>query len=263
MAKAMWKPVGQTATVPVFDTGVSGLTKVFKAINTPWDAAKSGDIAPNDDDIVLQSDTKGNKWGLVALHLSTKEIRDWVWSTYWWSSNDAATGANADFGADRDVSGFTNESVRNQFSHYKMCTVVDFDENDDLTKRYDVELADPNHAQHSLAKALVAAHDLVNKAPGGIAKLAAPNAKVTWCSNPHVESHPGNSHTNCIGCHQHTGVDFNATFYNTTDKEAWSYFPQYGGSRIRSTFPSDFSWALQLHLQGDLSDVLRSRKVAP
>ena len=268
MAKAVWRQLskrgGKTKALPVFDTGVTGVTKIFQALDTAWDVAEAGTRTPEDADIVVQDDSAGNKWGLVAFHLSTKETREWVWSTYWWAPTDPSIGPNTDFGADRDVSQIASDGLRGQLSHYKMCTVVNFEEKDDLEQRYAAELADPTHPQHSLAEALLATHRLVNQAPGGRADLQSTAGPSTWCSDPYVETHPGNTHTNCIGCHQHsaTGVGFNETFY-LSDEAGWKYFPRYGTTRIRNTFPSDFSWGYEFELKPTLSDVLSAHGVQP
>ena len=57
----------------------------------------------------------GDYAALVALHLTTKEIPEWLWTTFWWH-DEAAGGA---YGADRV------EDIQPPFSHYKMDLAFD------------------------------------------------------------------------------------------------------------------------------------------
>ena len=57
----------------------------------------------------------GDYAALVALHLTTKDIPEWLWATFWWH-DEAAGGA---YGADRI------EGIQPPFSHYKMDLAFD------------------------------------------------------------------------------------------------------------------------------------------
>jgi hypothetical protein len=203
------------------------------------------------------------------MHITTKETREWVWATYWWAPNDSDSvrSTNSDFGADRDISGIGSKEMRERLDNYKMCTTVEFAELDDLKQRYAAELADPKHPQHSLATALLAAHEHVNAVPEGgkYPQLVGSSPPATWCSNPFVEEHPGNSHTNCIGCHQHaaTGISFANTFYLGLQESDWPVFPRYGTTRVRNTFPSDFSWGYEFEVKENINRALTKRKLVP
>jgi hypothetical protein len=62
----------------------------------------------------------------------------------------------------------------------------------------------------------------------------------SWCSNPYLEEGAGNAATNCIGCHQHGGID-------VTPEEILGdegRFPHHGRTRVRDNFATDYSWAL-------------------
>jgi hypothetical protein len=285
MAKAIWQPL--TDPVSYYDTGATGLTKIFADVDTTWSAAELGtkQIDPNSKtDMVIAKDDQGAAWGLLALHLSTKETRNWVWSTYFWSPDEVA---KQDFGADRDAQPFfsgaapdeSTKTLREALNNYKMCTTSDFAENDaQLATRYG-DTGDLG----TLTSALLKADELVNAGPRRIGAVdsgafsganlfgkAAPRS--TWCSNPYVETHPGNTHTNCIGCHQHaaTGVAFNETFYLETPKWSWGNFPKFGTTKVRGlpragstapattgTFPTDFSWGGEFEIRPLFQDAIR------
>jgi hypothetical protein len=284
MAKAVWRPLAEP--VAYYDTGVTGLTKIFADVDTTWSAAELGTkkIDPNTKtDMVIAKDDQGTAWGLVALHLSTKETRNWVWSTYFWSPDELAT---QDFGADRDVQPFfsgaapddSTKTLREALNNYKMCTTSDFAERDEqLATRYG-EVGNLG----TLTSALLKADELVNagpRRPGAVDPTVFSGARLfgkasprsTWCSNPYVESHPGNTHTNCIGCHQHaaTGVSFNETFYLETPKFNWINFPKFGTTKVRGlpragsigtettgTFPTDFSWGGEFEIRPMFQDAI-------
>ena len=262
MAKAVWVPVetkGVAARIPFFNTNDKALQKVFSKVDGDWEMARAGEVETNSSQMLVQQDIEGNKYGLVAIHFTTKEIRDWVWTTFWWSPSKAVAAAleaasHLDFGADRRSFG-RNSRDAEIVSHYKMCATTDFDEKADLDAEYAAD-AEKDPAIATLLSALKTSADLVNTSPklkNGKA-LAWSNdggQKGTWCSNPYIESHPGNSHTNCIGCHQHasTGVSFSQTFYLGSKESEWKHFPKYGATRFRNTHPSDFSWGYQFEFQ--------------
>ena len=169
------------------------------------------------------------------------------------------------------------KAMREMLNNYKMCTTTDFAENDtQLATRF-------GNAGNlgTLTTALLKADELVNKAPtsGGKAVTDVDGTKIfgaqapraTWCSNPYVEHHPGNTHTNCIGCHQHaaTGVAFNETFYLASPRSEWNNFPKYGAAKVRGqkraasatatsgTFPTDFSWGGEFEMRPMFQDLIQ------
>ena len=106
------------------------------------------------------------------------------------------------------------------FDHYKLCSVVWFDESDDV----DGGFADD-------APSLAAALASTGAGPGS----------PTWCSNPYIERGAGNAATNCIGCHQHAGTSL------STEQVLAAYDPATGAGRRRSrpSFPADYVFALR------------------
>jgi hypothetical protein len=208
MVKASWQRVDGGEPLPVYDTSAAGLERRLTAENAfAWGAADA--LAdPSSDDIYTLRLPNGNSFRLVGLHIMTKELDQWFWTTLWWSAQP-----DEDFGADRP------SSVPSPFHNYKLCAVAAFDEAD----------PDPGggfDADHpSLARALAATHP---RADGP-----------TWCSNPYLEQGAGNAATNCIGCHQHAGTLLSSEQI-LEDRER---FPEFGRTEQRASFPSDYAFA--------------------
>ncbi len=164
--------------------------------------------------------TPDTKTRLVALHIMTKELRDWAWITLWWSPD-----ADSDFGADRPA------SLTGPFANYKMCVVTAFAEKDKAP-------GESFAAKHpSLADALAATAD----------------GPATWCSNPYLETAERAAKTNCIGCHQSGGTrETTETILASTTK-----FPDFGRKKVRSDFPADYAFTTEGGLE--LAAEMRAR----
>jgi hypothetical protein len=59
---------------------------------------------------------------LAALHIMTKELRDWMWISLWWSNEP-----DSDFGSDRPAG---LSALGGPWGHYKMCVNVAYEEGD-------------------------------------------------------------------------------------------------------------------------------------
>ncbi|MEM6930496.1 MAG: hypothetical protein AAF602_26400, partial [Myxococcota bacterium] len=189
--------------MPVFETSADALAE---RLVTSWDEP-DGFTDPSEDDVYTLTMPSGSSFRLSALHVMTKELDHWLWTTLWWSDDPSS-----DFGADRP------ETLSAPWSNYKMCVSTDFVE------------ADPapwaGLADASLADALAVTH------PG--------EGEPTWCSNPYLEIGHGNSATNCVGCHQHSG---------TAEQSRDILEREDRGRRLeRNNFPADYAWSLT---QGD------------
>ncbi len=152
---------------PVYDTSSSALRARLGG-DASW-SVPDGTSEPPPDATYTLTLPSGTRYRLAALHVTTKELDHWSWTTLWWSDDP-----NTDFGADRPG------AIGAPWSNYKMCVAVAFDE------------ADPDPAagfEGTLADALAVVDD-----------------DRTWCSNPYVEAGHGNAGTNCLGCHQHAGT---------------------------------------------------------
>jgi hypothetical protein len=151
----------------------------------------------------------GTRFRMPALHLVTKELRDWLWITIWWSDKP-----DEDFGADRPEE---IKKLGGPWGHYKMNVAVAFEEKD----------PDPKGGfTGSLGDALAATY-------GGV-------GKPSWASNPYLEKGAPNAQTNCIGCHQHAGTLENSeSILGAPDK-----FPAASRTKVRKNFPTDYTWAL-------------------
>jgi hypothetical protein len=206
LVKARWIPI--TGPIDVYDTSAATLTTKLGAGD--W-GDPSGKANPDPSSIYTMHVEGGLDSRLVALHMVTKEIRDWYWVSMFWS--DAP---KTDFGADRPP------EITGVWAGYKMCTVVDFDEKD--TGAGEQALGTPSASRPSLEPSLA----------GALAATRAFGSK-TWCSNPYLEKGAHNALTNCVGCHQHAGTDL------TTDS-ILSTMPDGSRGRIRENFPADYTF---------------------
>jgi hypothetical protein len=221
--KTRWMP--SSMSVPVFDTSADALTKTLAGEGTFTPEKVKANPGPSQAYTMRLSEKTTSR--LVALHIMTKEQKDWIWITLWWSPDP-----NTDFGADRP------STITGPFANYKMCVATAFDERDPAPGSH---FADP-----SLAAALDAA-----AAAGG--EHAAGENPATWCSNPYLETHSKAARTNCIGCHQHGGSGINEEII-LADETA---FPATSRKRVRTTFPGDYAFTLDGGI--DLASEMRLR----
>ncbi len=214
--KTRW--MTNAAPIPTFDTSAAGLAaKLAGGTFGPGD----GQADPGPDAIYTMRVNDETSVRLTALHIMTKELRDWFWITLFWSDQP-----DEDFGADRPA------TLPGPFRHYKMCVTTAYEEGD----------PDPGAsfaAEHpSLAAALAA---------------AAAEGPATWCSNPYLEVAERAAKTNCVGCHQHGGTnETNATIL--ADPVA---FPDNSRTKLRENFPVDY--AFTTHGGLDLAAEMRAR----
>jgi hypothetical protein len=209
--KATWQRLGAGLPVFAFDTSAESLAqKLAPPGGFGWGPGDR-EVTPGEGSMYTIELPNGNRFGLTGLHIMTKELEHWVWVTLWWSDSP-----ELDFGADRPT-GFPAA-----FSHYKLCSVVAFEEADE-----DPAAAFEDRAP-SLARALAAT------SPGA--------GSASWCSNPYIENGAGNASTNCIGCHQHAG-----TALRSEDLlEDPSTYPDFGRHAQRITFPADYVFSLRV-----------------
>jgi hypothetical protein len=207
IVKASWRRADLGAPMPVFDTTAAGLARRLSGAHEfSWGSA-DGTADPSEDEIYTLRTPSGNVFRLAGLHIMSKELEHWFWITLWWSPEPSS-----DFGEDRP------STLPPPFDHYKLCSVVAFDE-------ADAEPAAGAASRPSLAAALAATH----------AGVGGP----TWCSNPYLEAGAGNAATNCIGCHQHAGTQLRPEDILGSAEE----FPEFGRTEVRQTFPADYVFA--------------------
>ncbi len=209
--KADWRRAQFGFELPSYDTSAAALSEALAHDGEMGWGQGQRQSDPGPDDIYTVTLPNGQRYRLAALHIMTKELEHWQWITLWWS--DAP---DSDFGEDRPQA----LADRGVWRNYKMCTVTDFSEGD--------RDASGGFAQNAptLAAALEAVH-------GGV---GAPS----WCSNPYLEQGAHNMGSNCIGCHQHGGVDVRAEEIIGDEDN----FPDQGRSLLRNNFPHDYTWAL-------------------
>lgn len=208
MVKASWRRVDGTRPLPVFDTSADALERRLTTENAFAWGTPDAYADPSSRDIYTLQLPNGNRYRLAGLHIMTKELDQWFWTTLWWSPRP-----DEDFGADRP------STLPLPWRNYKLCAVAAFDEADpDPGGGFDSD-------HPSLALALAATH----ASEGG----------PTWCSNPYLEEGEGNAATNCIGCHQHAGTRLSSEQI-LADAER---FPDFGRTEQRAAFPSDYAFA--------------------
>jgi len=202
--KASWRRSEIDSPLPVYDTSAAGLARRLAPDGKFSWGEPDGQADPGPDDIYTLRLPNGNAFRLAALHIMTKELDHWYWLTLWWSPEP-----DRDFGADRP------STLPAPFQHYKLCSVVAYNEADPDPRGGFDELP-------TLADSLEAAY----------AGFGGP----TWCSNPYLEEGDGNAGSNCIGCHQHAGTGLRSETILANP----SAFPDHTRQLVRADFPSDY-----------------------
>jgi len=211
IVKASWRRAGIGTSLPVFDTSAEALERRLAPDGKLSWAEPDGQADPGPEEIYTLRLPNGNLFRLAALHIMTKELDHWFWTTLWWSPEP-----DTDFGADRPA------ASDSPWDHYKLCSVVAFDEGDpDPSGGFADDLP-------SLGASLAATHD--------------PDGGRTWCSNPYLEEGDGNAASNCVGCHQHAGTGLRSEDI-LTDAER---FPDHGRRLVRAAFPSDYVFGVSV-----------------
>ena len=201
----------QRLPLPTYDTGAKTLAAKMSATDADQGAWGKGvgSADPDDASIYTVGLSDGTKFRMPAMHIVTKELREWLWITIWWSDKP-----NEDFGADRPDE-ITN--LDGPWKNYKMNVTVSYEEKD----------PDPRGGfDGSLGDALEASYNGVGKP--------------SWSSNPYLEKGAPNAQSNCIGCHQHAGTNENSE----SILAAPDTFPQAARTRVRKNFPADYLWAV-------------------
>ena len=263
MIKTSWKDLA--GGIAVHDTSGPAMSALMSegtwpGANHPTKKPPLASPPPTSDQIYTNETANGRKFGLVGIHFVTKDVRDWVWISLWWSPD-----SSKDFGADRPASVASfNGGV---WANYKMCVGTAFDE------------ADPQPwssytgTQSALGASIKAVYDTIqtqidrgivgpiaagvddsNFAQGARGPWAAPhNKNTTWCTNPFVEVQAGNGRTSCIGCHQLVLTESQGLIPNRGPANFFEsilgYDPQFGRSQNFKNFSADFSWAFQGQFQ--------------
>jgi hypothetical protein len=217
VVKADWRRSDFGAELAVHDTSADTLARhVADGAVADWaeSEAESEGVPtadPGPEDIYTVTVPGGQRYRLAALHIMTKELDHWLWTTLWWSADP-----DSDFGADRPTS---ISELDGPWRNYKMCPVAWFTEED----------PDPGAAFADSAPSLSAALAAAHPRGGG----------PSWCSNPYIEEGPGNAATNCIGCHQHGGTGLLSETILDDPR-----FPAHGRAQVRNNFATDYSWAV-------------------
>ena len=239
--KAIW--ARDDNTVDIYDTSASG---VAQALTGDQEWLPSCEVGPcripgNDPALdasmfsthVKYMDGQESSFHLTAMHIATKEARDWTWTSLWWSPKP-----NEDFGEDRPswFGSYKEKQADHTFRsrtfpalrNYKMCNATGYLELDEnlLAKVKDFQV---DKGDRSLEGALLSAYSHGVSRPRGSPETGV----LTWCSNPFVEKDPGMSDTNCMGCHQHAGPE--GDMASVRDQE-------------RNIFPADYAFSYEFFM---------------
>lgn len=263
MVKTTWNDLSKG--VPVVDTSAAAVAAAIKEGTWPGPSHPRKKMLtmahPGESSIYTNISTTGTKYGLTAIHFSTKDVREWVWVSLWWDPN-----ATNDYGADRPASiDAYNGGV---WKNYKMCVVTAFTEDDSQPwKTYTGSMKSLGGSIQSAYQALQeqisdGADEVAGANPNDLGDLGpwpAPyNKMTTWCSNPRLESHVGNARTSCIGCHQfsftNTGGGTNPVFIEAATH---GHNAQFGRAQSRKNFPADFAWSFWMEFQPTITEAKR------
>ena len=212
--------------LPTYETGAKTLSAKMAGTSDEGGWGKGvGKADPAEDAIYTVGMSDGTKFRMPAMHLVTKELREWLWITIWWSDKP-----NEDFGADRPAE-ITN--LDGPWRNYKMNVSVSYEEQDpDPRGGFDGSLGDALEATYA-----------------GV-------GKPSWVSNPYLEKGATNAQSNCIGCHQHAGThETSESILAAPDK-----FPEASRTKLRKNFPTDYLWAMSSapeRLAGIIDDQVR------
>jgi hypothetical protein len=263
MVKSVWRPLNEG--VPQHQSDSAAMAKLIE--EGTWPTAKTTKH-PTRAEIYTSVSKQGTPWGLRAIHIVTKDVREWVWITLWWDAD-----AKKDFGADvPDSIGRFNGGV---WKNYKMCVTTSFEEGDPQPW---IHYSGP---QASLADSLEATYKAIQQQirDGGkqvldkqfnppkftarsLGPWQAPYDKpTTWCSNPNIESSTGNGRTSCIGCHQGAFTwddarDDRLDFHHLIGGDQ----PQFARAQYRKNFPSDFAWSFDFEFQNIIKQARTQEK---
>ena len=225
--KTSWQEVTSSSQVAVFDTDADSMKKTLEDGEwTPSSYIDSTSLDPSEIYTIelinsLSAPIERARYQLTGLHFVTKDERDWLWISLFWSPD-----ASEDLGADRP-----SDLQETPWKNYKMCVVSDYPE----------AIASPGEEFQKEHPDLAATLEAIKD-----------HAKFhTWCSNPYIEQGKGNARTNCIGCHQHGGTnESSGAIFLDDPKDPLNAqrrlrFPHSSRSKVRNNFPADYLWSLR------------------
>jgi hypothetical protein len=203
IVKADYRRADFDLTMPAFDTSAEGLAARLSAPAPSW-SVPDGEVDPSPDSIFTLTLPTGERYRLAALHVMTKELDHWTWTSLFWSNEP-----NADLGEDRP------SAVSGVWANYKLCVATAFEEGD----------TDPLASLQDYPSLAAAMQTVAELVPGR-----------SWCSNPYLEEGHGNAATNCVGCHQYAGTG--------KVSEDVLLLEGFGSTMKRNNFPTDYSFAV-------------------
>jgi hypothetical protein len=201
--KTSWRRSEQGFLVEQFATDATSLNRQWQ--NAQWLADENVEPAA-EESFALRLPT-GQKFHLTGMHASLRLQEHWYWTSLW-----LGAGAGQELAADQPA------DWKDPWTHYRLCSVDGWQE---PLRTQTI----PGHWPQPIADVSLAMvdHGLFN-----------------WCSNPYLEPGPNNHKTNCTGCHQYAGLNWNQQdFRQRLTDDFWSLFHRSG-----QPGPADFVWSL-------------------
>jgi hypothetical protein len=119
LVKAEWRRAQFGAALPTYDTSAERMASRLRPDGAAAWGPGDGQADPGPDDIYTVTTPDGAVFRLAGLHIVSKELEHWLWTTLWWSPEP-----DSDFGSDRPA------GIGGPWRHYKMCVATDFAEAD-------------------------------------------------------------------------------------------------------------------------------------
>ena len=116
MVKSAWEKVEDG--IERFDLGPDAWRQAFASSLSVYLPGNQRAATPAADQIFRLRTSDGQEWALRAIHIATKETRNWIWTSFSWSETP-----DTDLGSDRPA-------MPAPWNHYKMTVVTDFIEQD-------------------------------------------------------------------------------------------------------------------------------------
>src|SRR2546430_4971667 len=180
MIKANWAPYVGHLTKPLMggQTGADADEITGELLMPPYGIFKFGNAAYATSGMVTITDENGKQWMLTGMHIASKSVRTWLWTSLFWGATSLSHGGWA-----LDEPTFFQQNWPGVFD-YGMCTVSGFQDGDPTPWN---AYADGNNiGTQPLADSLKAVAKVMNG--------------TQWCANPFIET--DTARTNCISCHQ-------------------------------------------------------------
>jgi hypothetical protein len=201
--KTSWRRSENGFLVESFATDAESLRQQWD--KPQWTA--SGAFEPDPQQSFAIRLPSGQKFHLTGLHASLRMKQQWFWTSLWLGSESG-----------QELAVDQADTLQEPWKNYRLCSV---DAWQTPLRQQTIDAAWPGPL-------------------ADFARLLVDKGLWNWCSNPYLEPGPNNHKTNCIGCHQHAGL-------NWTQHEFVQRLTDDLSSLIHRTSPqglADYVWSL-------------------